>query len=134
MAHVGDHAYHRRSRRIERGHGQLDALSDRVLPRPKPSRHGFVDNHYGARIRSEEHTSELQSRSDLVCRLLLEKKKKKQIHVNNARNRLWQTRTCPAPIVTRSLVYFSDMPRITQIHVQSPNSTTPAGHSHTPCN
>src|SRR2546428_5836937 len=28
--------------------------------------------------RSEEHTSELQSRSDLVCRLLLEKKKSKQ--------------------------------------------------------
>src|SRR5206468_4478755 len=28
--------------------------------------------------RSEEHTSELQSRSDLVCRLLLEKKKKQQ--------------------------------------------------------
>src|SRR5437868_10993239 len=33
--------------------------------------------------RSEEHTSELQSRFDLVCRLLLEKKKKKQlIYVN----------------------------------------------------
>src|SRR5206468_8010039 len=31
-----------------------------------------------AHIRSEEHTSELQSRSDLVCRLLLEKKKKLQ--------------------------------------------------------
>src|SRR5690349_24218083 len=30
------------------------------------------------RNRSEEHTSELQSRRDLVCRLLLEKKKKKQ--------------------------------------------------------
>src|SRR2546421_772278 len=29
--------------------------------------------------RSEEHTSELQSRSDLVCRLLLEKKKKNKI-------------------------------------------------------
>src|SRR5206468_8991241 len=29
-----------------------------------------------SRRRSEEHTSELQSRSDLVCRLLLEKKKK----------------------------------------------------------
>src|SRR2546428_3198374 len=28
-------------------------------------------------VRSEEHTSELQSRSDLVCRLLLEKKKPK---------------------------------------------------------
>src|SRR5699024_11759220 len=30
--------------------------------------------------RSEEHTSELQSRFDLVCRLLLEKKKKKTIY------------------------------------------------------
>src|SRR5206468_11651489 len=30
------------------------------------------------KTRSEEHTSELQSRSDLVCRLLLEKKKKKK--------------------------------------------------------
>src|SRR5438132_5571230 len=29
-------------------------------------------------LRSEEHTSELQSHSDLVCRLLLEKKKKKR--------------------------------------------------------
>src|SRR5258707_9399144 len=32
------------------------------------------------RVRSEEHTSELQSRQYLVCRLLLEKKKKNQIH------------------------------------------------------
>src|SRR5690349_22887339 len=31
--------------------------------------------------RSEEHTSELQSRRDLVCRLLLEKKKKKQPNI-----------------------------------------------------
>src|SRR5690606_41926493 len=30
--------------------------------------------------RSEEHTSELQSRENLVCRLLLEKKKKKKTH------------------------------------------------------
>src|SRR5690606_41293924 len=30
-----------------------------------------------SRVRSEEHTSELQSRENLVCRLLLEKKKKK---------------------------------------------------------
>src|SRR2546421_2658132 len=29
-------------------------------------------------VRSEEHTSELQSRSDLVCRLLLEKKKNRE--------------------------------------------------------
>src|SRR5436190_6780142 len=34
-------------------------------------------------IRSEEHTSELQSHSDLVCRLLLEKKKKQHmLHVD----------------------------------------------------
>src|SRR2546430_6741467 len=33
----------------------------------------------GALVRSEEHTSELQSQSNLVCRLLLEKKKKKTI-------------------------------------------------------
>src|SRR2546427_4816073 len=32
--------------------------------------------HHRARGRSEEHTSELQSQSNLVCRLLLEKKKK----------------------------------------------------------
>src|SRR2546430_12882170 len=33
--------------------------------------------------RSEEHTSELQSQSNLVCRLLLEKKKKKNIQTAN---------------------------------------------------
>src|SRR2546430_11699341 len=31
--------------------------------------------------RSEEHTSELQSQSNLVCRLLLEKKKNKQVNI-----------------------------------------------------
>src|SRR5260221_8644913 len=35
----------------------------------------------GSIIRSEEHTSELQSHSDLVCRLLLEKKKKRNISI-----------------------------------------------------
>src|SRR2546427_8698140 len=38
-----------------------------------------------AGARSEEHTSELQSQSNLVCRLLLEKKKKKK--ANNKRKR-----------------------------------------------
>src|SRR5438874_6579117 len=33
------------------------------------------------KYRSEEHTSELQSRRDLVCRLLLEKKKKKKYKI-----------------------------------------------------
>src|SRR3712207_7981493 len=37
-------------------------------------------------IRSEEHTSELQSRQYLVCRLLLEKKKKQAHHTQTSRN------------------------------------------------
>src|SRR5687768_17829342 len=48
---------------------------------------GTLVNHIGplgteailAKVRSEEHTSELQSRLHLVCRLLLEKKKKTQL-------------------------------------------------------
>src|SRR2546422_8135645 len=37
-------------------------------------------DHTRERVRSEEHTSELQSRLHLVCRLLLEKKKKPHAH------------------------------------------------------
>src|SRR2546430_7295230 len=46
-----------------------------------------VDPHTGG-DRSEEHTSELQSQSNIVCRLLLEKKKKKQIpyHIDRQQN------------------------------------------------
>src|SRR5207247_5103660 len=43
----------------------------RIWPVETPAGHRRVDE---ARVRSEEHTSELQSRVDLVCRLLLEKK------------------------------------------------------------
>src|SRR6201988_5511213 len=46
--------------------------------RTRGHRQSTVRHGSGRRIiRSEEHTSELQSRSDLVCRLLLEKKTKK---------------------------------------------------------
>src|SRR5260221_10302798 len=41
------------------------------------SRRVLAEPQIAAQYRSEEHTSELQSHSDLVCRLLLEKKKKK---------------------------------------------------------
>src|SRR2546430_6173272 len=37
-------------------------------------------------LRSEEHTSELQSQSNLVCRLLLEKKKKTKTAINTRRD------------------------------------------------
>src|SRR5690349_23807747 len=46
-------------------------------------------------LRSEEHTSELQSRRDLVCRLLLEKKKKKHVQGNNLQRSL--RRNVPSP-------------------------------------
>src|SRR5690349_23967281 len=62
--------------RVERHPGAGDAAADdehveRILLQRSPARLpvGGVDG------RSEEHTSELQSRRDLVCRLLLEKKK-----------------------------------------------------------
>src|SRR5690606_33481934 len=48
---------------------------------------GFIKGNFDVRyvgsriLRSEEHTSELQSRENLVCRLLLEKKKKKYKHI-----------------------------------------------------
>src|SRR3712207_8054408 len=54
-------------RREELGHARLDV---RALARVLQAG-GLEDEH-----RSEEHTSELQSRQYLVCRLLLEKKKK----------------------------------------------------------
>src|SRR5206468_8442368 len=46
-------------------------VQDAYCLRCMPQVHGAVRDV----LRSEEHTSELQSRSDLVCRLLLEKKK-----------------------------------------------------------
>src|SRR2546422_5260248 len=50
-----------------RGHRPRAARAERERGRVRP----------GRQRRSEEHTSELQSRLHLVCRLLLEKKKKK---------------------------------------------------------
>src|SRR5260221_3255372 len=44
-----------------------------------PVHHGRERPDVRAQGRSEEHTSELQSHSDLVCRLLLEKKKKQKL-------------------------------------------------------
>src|SRR5438270_9201409 len=48
------------------------------VPHGSDRRVRFPPNGPGWRVRSEEHTSELQSQSNLVCRLLLEKKKKKR--------------------------------------------------------
>src|SRR5437879_11048501 len=54
------------------GRGELSALPIRLPVAPLLRRREAFDH----RVRSEEHTSELQSPMYLVCRLLLEKKKK----------------------------------------------------------
>src|SRR2546422_5609749 len=63
---------------IYEGH---DVPKTKLTPRPKKVDQP-IDAPNGAATRSEEHTSELQSRLHLVCRLLLEKKKKKKNHTN----------------------------------------------------
>src|SRR2546427_9509327 len=55
----------RRGRHLHHARGPCDAC-------------GHLRPHLQPQWRSEEHTSELQSQSNLVCRLLLEKKKKKK--------------------------------------------------------
>src|SRR2546427_3909304 len=57
--------------------GVLGHLS---MPSGTPSPSESRGQPFASTVRSEEHTSELQSQSNLVCRLLLEKKKKKKIH------------------------------------------------------
>src|SRR2546421_2323277 len=73
-----------RSVRDDRG-APGGAHGHRRAPRADHARESFWEElhlegrHGGLEAgRSEEHTSELQSRSDLVCRLLLEKKKKEK--------------------------------------------------------
>src|SRR6266498_4436755 len=50
------------------------AIQDAPAPTQMPERPGLVESAKQIAVRSEEHTSELQSRPHLVCRLLLEKK------------------------------------------------------------
>src|SRR3712207_7050135 len=57
---------------FHRVEGELEPVAARVVGRVA---------HRARRVRSEEHTSELQSRQYLVCRLLLEKKKKEKINI-----------------------------------------------------
>src|SRR5205823_14803344 len=77
---------------IEVRHLHVGALPDlaavgRQLPHQHPQQRGLaraVRSDEPDAIRSEEHTSELQSLAYLVCRLLLEKKKKMNIAKSNS--------------------------------------------------
>src|SRR3989449_6171260 len=80
-------------------------------PPPRPGRRGRAERsllrllpelHPLRRGRSEEHTSELQSRLHLVCRLLLEKKKKPPNYKSSARSSSKNLRESPILFVSRS--------------------------------
>src|SRR5699024_11458318 len=89
-----------------------------------PIHHSFqIVFHEKIRSRSEEHTSELQSRFDLVCRLLLEKKNKKlnkscrppewPAYSPHSRSARWTTRApphapprCPSPSSQRRRTWW----------------------------
>src|SRR5690242_19640268 len=62
----------------------------------------------GSVLRSEEHTSELQSHVNLVCRLLLEKKKENDTHIVSPHVGLQYTAHVPRSlyIITQSLFFF----------------------------
>src|SRR5438046_6388298 len=92
--HIGPNAAERRAMLEVVGAPSLDALIDEAIPAgirldgPLPLADGLSEHRYLRELRetaarnqvfksyrSEEHTSELQSLTNLVCRLLLEKKK-----------------------------------------------------------
>src|SRR2546421_8742386 len=68
-----------RSRLLAMGHLLRQKKSQKVAIGPllllRAISHLRIGTARARQVRSEEHTSELQSRSDIVCRLLLEKKK-----------------------------------------------------------
>src|SRR2546430_9060988 len=75
----GRRAAARRGRRPLRGPADRGG---RGRGRGHGARGGRVDRgRVRGTARSEKHTSELQSQSNIVCRLLLEKKKKKKTHI-----------------------------------------------------
>src|SRR2546422_3473330 len=59
----------------------LSPRAPALAPSPKNPPPALWSSRCANKTRSEEHTSELQSRLHLVCRLLLEKKKMHHVHV-----------------------------------------------------
>src|SRR5690606_40544322 len=77
LGHLGHVALLGANEQLARTTDLLLGVGDHFIPLRDPAygaRHGENAGEQGNR-RSEEHTSELQSRENLVCRLLLEKKK-----------------------------------------------------------
>src|SRR5258708_30476580 len=106
---------HRRKHRCRaNGTGRSDGRLDK---KPGPLRQ--PDEPGSDVFRSEEHTSELQSPDHLVCRLLLEKKKKKQVAPNDERHFTKGTRCHGSQTETT----------LTAAH-HTPSHTVTVGHFH----
>src|SRR5947209_15312361 len=73
---------------------------------PPLARRQGRDRGRGRARRSEEHTSELQSRQYLVCRLLLEKKKKKKKSIHAATKEIKEKKKTkqPHPAQSRTMI------------------------------
>src|SRR5438034_3506608 len=80
------------SRNLFHAHNTNSVASSWNSPPLKSTTSCTIRSRNALASRSEEHTSELQSHSDLVCRLLLEKKKKKKnLPTKSIRNRQQHT-------------------------------------------
>src|SRR5437868_9939016 len=87
-------------------HDALPILAARARVRPAVA---GAELHYDVDVdrtdRSEEHTSELQSRFDLVCRLLLEKKKTIHIAANDSITSYYPQ--CPSDNTSTTYIHHS---------------------------
>src|SRR3712207_7689479 len=83
-SHAVDRLHERQQRPVELAALGLVLLGVQVLLRP-----GLDGDVLEVLVRSEEHTSELQSRQYLVCRLLLEKKKRSLKHTSELQLRYY---------------------------------------------
>src|SRR6516165_1011393 len=102
-----------------RGSRQIQSRLDQERPQTRPGRSG----------RSEEHTSELQSQSNLVCRLLLEKKNRAR-HRSPSRSSPPSRRTCTpcrrrCQAQERPWVLFFNDPATTEIYTLSLHDALP---------
>src|SRR5471030_3229199 len=83
------------------------------------------------RRRSEEHTSELQSLRHLVCRLLLEKKKRAKIEISEPQKprpisgSIFTARSAPVPFIVRKAYFFFNDTATTEIYTLSLHDALP---------
>src|SRR2546421_4887622 len=84
-------------------------------------------------LRSEEHTSELQSRSDLVCRLLLEKKKKeKKQNIDNIKTKQQKSQIAmrkQVAVKIMHLILSGGLTRYLLVLIQAKQETTRDSHA-----